>query len=76
MNKEETPKETEEQPQESKEKPKEEVKVEEKPTGYYTTQTPQNFAEVLALGDKAVEVLPLIAKMANALVSAGLLEKE
>jgi len=67
----ETKEEVEEEPSE---KPKEEV-VKKIPEGFYVTEVPESFANIIALGKKQVLEQELLVKMANALVKAGLMEE-
>lgn len=58
--------------EEVKEEVKEEKEVKEIPKGYYLTQIPASYQQVIALGDKQVQTEELIIKMANAIKAAGL----
>lgn len=71
--------EKEEKPEETTEKPKEE-KVEEKkkevPKGFYITEVPDTYINIIALGTKQISEQELLVKVANALVENGLMKVE
>lgn len=61
-----------EEQEEKQEIEKQEAVKQEIPKGYYSTQVPTQFANIIALGDKQVPTDELIVKMANAIDKAGL----
>ncbi len=82
----------EEKPEEKKEEEKTEEKSEEKseetnakpeeevkkviPKGFYITEVPDTYTNIIALGTKQILEQELLVKMANALVENGLMKIE